>query len=107
MNDEAKTEIVKLAIGVVRGEIDMVEGARLLVRRFGKAGLRDDPDAITIIGFESETDDLPVGPQRQYWNPEALAAKDKQREAYISRAGAAVLDACQSLIEKVHPHDVQ
>ncbi len=101
MNQDAKAEVLRVAAGIVRGEIEMVDGARFLVRRFGDAGLRNDPDAVTIVGFESETDNLPVGSQRAYWNPDALVAKDAQREAYVARVGATVLAACQALVEKL------
>src|SRR6185437_16374320 len=100
MKNNAKEEILRVAAGIVSGEMEIVEGCRLLVSHLGDAGLRNDPDAITVVGFESETDNFPVGSQRAYWNPTALAAKDAAREAYVAAAGTAVLAACQALMAK-------
>jgi hypothetical protein len=101
MKWDARTEVVRLAIAIDRGDIEMVEGCRLLVKHFGDAGLRDDPDALMIVGVESETDDLPVGPEKSYWNPSAAAAKIAQKQTYIATVRPMVLAACQALVAKL------
>src|SRR5207302_827416 len=100
---DVKREILGLAAGIVRGGIEIVEGCRLLASHFDDAGLRNDPDALVIVGVASETDDLPVGAQTAYWNPIILAAKYAEKEAYIATAKPTVLAACQALVAKLHP----
>jgi hypothetical protein len=101
MNSTVKVEILRLAAAVVSGEIEIVEGCRLLVRLFGDAGLRNDPDALVIVGVESETDDIPVGSQRKYWNPTALEAKIAEKADYIATVRPLVLAACHALTTKL------
>jgi hypothetical protein len=98
---DAKGEVIRLATALVRGEIEMAEGCRLLVSCFGDAQLRHDPDALLIIGFDSETDHFPVGPQRVHWNPTVLATKDAERLDYNAKAGPRLLAACRRLLAKL------
>jgi hypothetical protein len=95
--------IAKIAQAVIEDEIDVIAGCRLLIPHINAAGLRDDPDATVIIGVESETDDLPLGSERGNWNMDALAAKDKEREEYVSQVRSIVVAACRSLAAKLLP----
>jgi hypothetical protein len=101
MNNAAKMEVLRLAATVVNGELEMIHGCRLLVSHFGDAGLRDDPDALVIVGVESETDDLPVADQREYWNQPALAVKIAAKEEYIATVRPMVIEACRALAAKL------
>jgi hypothetical protein len=72
----SRAAAVAIAERVLRGELDFVTGARLLVDLRGSVGVpSDDPDLLTFIGIDSETDALPIGPVRERWAPEALAEK--------------------------------
>jgi hypothetical protein len=58
----------------------------------------DDPIFDAIVGFESETDHLPVGPERALWAPDALAEKDPLIKRHVDIEGPYVLEACQQII---------
>jgi hypothetical protein len=104
-DSDAKAEIRRLAAAIAGGDLEIVEGCRLLVSHFRNAGLLNDSDALTIVKFESETTNLPARSQRVYWNPDALAAKDAARDAYVTRIEGQVIAACQALMAKLHPDD--
>jgi hypothetical protein len=58
---------------------------------------REDPDIVTIIGVDSETDHLPDPEHRKFWDPSALAEKDLEIEAYFESAGPRLREACVHL----------
>lgn len=98
----AKKEIVEIACRVVAGEVDLLEGCRAIVRN--QDGLtdedRNDPDLMTLVAIESETDDLPLGRVRDLWERSALAEPDRRRAAIVSRTKKDLIQACRALIEK-------
>ena len=71
-------KIVEIARGISEGSISIIAGARQLRAFCGGHGRIDefDPDFLTFVGIDSETDDLPVGESRRHWAADALAKKD-------------------------------
>ncbi len=72
-----RQKVARIAQDIVSNHIGVIEASRLLARlRFGVAVDQWDPDFITFVGIDSETDDLPLGEARHHWSPSALALKD-------------------------------
>jgi hypothetical protein len=69
---------VEIARGILDGSISIIAGSRQLRAFCGGHGRIDefDPDFLTFVGIDSETDDLPVGENRRHWGADALAKKD-------------------------------
>jgi hypothetical protein len=73
----ARMQPAKIAAAVLAGQLSPVLGAIDL------NGLRssvdvpsDDPDFEAFMVIDSECDDLPIGPVRQHWSPDALTRKE-------------------------------
>lgn len=92
---ERARDIAKKALD---GEYDLLLACRDL------AGLRARFPAIpadaldTFDGVASEVDGLPIGPERVYWNAEALRLKDIEAADYRTRVGGSVKAALRILL---------
>jgi hypothetical protein len=74
-----RQKVARTAQDILDGRIGVIEASRRLSSlRFGVGGDEWDPDFLTFVGIDSETDDLPVGQARQHWAPDALAKKDAE-----------------------------
>jgi hypothetical protein len=95
-----------IAKALLHGRLGPTEGARLMVRFRGKLGLPDDEEfhlLRSFIGLESETDDLPVGTERDLWSPNAIKQKAVEIARYDSLWGFDVRMACQRLVHLLNP----
>ena len=94
---QAAAEVLDLMIA---GELGLIEGTRQLVDMrhslFGHAG--NDRNFDRLFEFEARTNHLPIGRERQEWDPVALAAKDHEIAVAESEARAEVLSACRALL---------
>lgn len=94
-----REQVAAVAQAMLAGDVHLQDGCREI------CGLRfqlsnpeqDDKDLMLLVGIDSELDDCPVGPVRQHWEPEALAGKDRQRDAYLHRLNDHLLTACRAL----------
>src|SRR4051812_7924138 len=69
--------IVDVASAILRGELGIIEGSRQLCSlQFRVSSLDHNPDFLSFVGIDSETDHLPVGDVRRHWAADALARKD-------------------------------
>ena len=76
--ERARIQAVAIASRVLAGSGSAVLAAIDLNRLRSSVGVPDDdPDFKTFMAIDSECDALPFGPVRQYWAPEALAAKEQ------------------------------
>jgi hypothetical protein len=58
---------------MLAGMLSYIEGARRIVSAWPASKLdEDDPDFLPFVGIHSETDALPLGKMRTYWNVAAL-----------------------------------
>ena len=94
---QAAAEILELMLA---GELGLIEGARQLVdmRHSLFSHAANDRDFDRLFEFEARTNHLPVGHERQEWEPAALAAKDHEIAAAESEARVEVLSACRALL---------
>jgi hypothetical protein len=95
----ARAEVVKIAKRMTEGDIRPLLGARLLFYSFHQ--LEDDIDPETwrfITGVHSESDALPIGPDRQHWAPAALREKDKIADDYEQRVRDRLIRVAKELV---------
>jgi len=87
-----RQKVVAIAQRLLASEIGVIEAARQInAFRGDRVGLDEfDPDFVTFLAIDSETDDLPVGQSRSHWAADALAQKDIEiarcEELYRSQA---------------------
>jgi hypothetical protein len=86
---------------MLSGGLDLVEGCRVLARYAVELEQIAPAEYAVIAGVESETDDLPVGQQRSRWASDALAQKDREKEAYLRTVEETVLAACRRILDKM------
>ena len=94
-------QVVEIAEDILANKIGLIEGARLLLRLRPTVTQDDfDPGFIPLMAFVSETDDLPVGKDRQLWASDALLEKDKEIQKAEELYRDDVFAACQVIIER-------
>ena len=101
----ASEKVVALARSVLSGDTGIAEGSRQLAAWRFDVGAENDPDFLFFVGVASETDDLPIGPVRQHWNPGALRVKDAELAAYEAKVEQKAFEVCRSLIQKYDIRD--
>jgi hypothetical protein len=94
-----KEKTIRVCRAVLNNEMAIIEASRILSGRL--QGFEKDPDFITFVGIDSETDHLPVGEVRKHWNPEVLAQKDKEIAECENFYRVRALEACERIIKKV------
>ena len=96
-----KGDIAALLASIVRGEVCLVAGAREVVR-YGDVLERLAPkENLVVLGFESETDDVPLGDVRKLWDPSALAVLEREVADYVKEVGDEVKRACGVMLERL------
>jgi len=96
--------LIARANELIEGRVAVVESARE-IRKYGfwfRAS--DDPDFLTFIAIDSETDHLPVGDVRQHWSKDALEKKDVEIQKAEATYRPRALDAARNLIRKYGPN---
>jgi hypothetical protein len=97
----ARLEIAGAAQAMLAGELSYIEGSRKLLAAIKAAKLDwRDPDLLAFAGIDSETGELPIGPQEAFW-PKAdlprLRSKLVEMEVWARDFGER---HCQSLVER-------
>ena len=72
----ARLLAVQLARKFLAGESSTIEISRKLSSLTHHCGREVENLFIPFVGVDSETDDLPIGPVRVLWDPNALRIKD-------------------------------
>ena len=63
----------RIATNILDGRVGIVEGSRQLMEFWLSVDPeQEDSDLLGMCGIESQTDHLPLGDVRQYWDAEAL-----------------------------------
>jgi Protein of unknown function (DUF2489) len=97
----AEQRVVAVASAMLRSELGVIEGSRLLCTlRPQVSSLHHDPDFLTFVGIDSETDHLPVGDVRQHWAPDALVIKDQEIQAAEAFYRDLAFAGCERLLAR-------
>jgi hypothetical protein len=98
MDDTSVAKAREIARRTLDGEYDLLLACRdLAILREGLAGI---PRSLmdTFIAVDSETADLPIGPERTLWSAGALARKDAEASAYREQVRDAVTTALREIL---------
>lgn len=99
----ARARVAQIAKGMLSGDIDLIVGARELCDLRHTIGESENQVFLPIIGFESDTDDYPIGDLRRRYEPAQLQQIDKEIAAYVQQAKPGVLAACRRILETLGP----
>src|SRR5438445_10689637 len=94
------SEVVRTASGILDGSIGLISGARRLSGLSHRLHADRDPDFVTFIGIDSETDQFPVGDVRQQWDAQALAKYDAERDQAEQHYRPYGLESARKLVAK-------
>ena len=98
---EARAEVVRIARGILNGEIGLIRGCRAVHWPLALLGLHVDDDFRVFTGVDSESCEFPVGDERQHWHPDALRKLDPELNAFDAHYRPYVEDACRKLIARL------
>lgn len=85
---------------LLEGRIGVIEASRELNHLRFEVDAENDPDFITFVAIDSETDHLPVGTVRRDWGPDALEAKDRESREYEEASREDAYRAARNLLKK-------
>jgi hypothetical protein len=93
-----------LARDILDGKLDILEGAREIVRlRHELEVPEDDPDLNAFVVIESETDALPIGRQREHWAVDVLARREPELADARKWAFEIAKEECRNLVARFAP----
>lgn len=96
-----REEAVDTCRKMISGEIDYLIGCRTLSTLAYYVGLEQfDQDFIAFVAVDSETDALPIGSARQYWNPDRLKDLEPKIKEAEEWAKDFSLEKCHSIIKR-------
>lgn len=105
-SDETKTMAARVAIfdavqAMLAGRLSYIEGARKICpARFSWRLDEWDDDLRCFIGIDSETDALPFGKMREYWQAAALEALQPEIDRNEAWARILAEPHCRNLVER-------
>jgi len=92
---------VGIARAALRGEASILEAAMRLNSALIDSSLAHTGPAIFFNGVSSETDHLPIGSARQFWELSALSMKDTEAAMYEAKIRDQFMDACREIIIQI------
>ena len=100
--ESSRIAALEAADAVVGGRLGIIEGCRRLQALVLDLvpDSRVDDDCVVFIAVDSETDDLPIGSARQYWDPAALCREDEKIERAEAMYRDEVVSACRNVINR-------
>jgi hypothetical protein len=104
----AQQQVIAAASAILRGELGVIEGSRLLCGlRFRASALDHDLDFDPFVAIDDATDHLPIGEVRRYWAVDALTRKDLEIQVAEALHHADAVAGCERLLIRfgTQPHD--
>ena len=93
--------VAQLAGEVLSGSRSALEGGRKIATLRHELDLpEDDPDMLVFTLIESETDDLPVGHERNNWSLRGLTQKQASVSSAEAWAKETSFEACRNLVRR-------
>ncbi len=100
-NIKTKQEIIYIAQEMLKGNIDLISGCRMIRSLRHKTDIASDEVFVPFIGIDSQTDHYPLGTVRDLCDPDYLARVDIEMAEFLAFAGEHIRDACKELIKKL------
>lgn len=94
-------DLLQTAREIIDGNVGVIKGCRKLVSLQHQIDVDAlDADFLPIVGIVSETDELPIGDDRENWNPDALAELDDEIQEAQALYKPLADSACAKLIDR-------
>ena len=91
-------EVVKqTAEAMLRHEIHWIEGARRLLQFMDEPDPGDSDAFLAVVSFESQTDHIPFGDQRDRYNDKYLQSLDEEFAEIVELLGPGLMEACRQI----------
>ncbi|MEO6971110.1 MAG: hypothetical protein ABI217_09475 [Chthoniobacterales bacterium] len=95
----AQQQVIAAASAILRGELGVIEGSRLLCSLRSRASSSyHDPDFLPFVIIDDASDHLPIGDVRRYWAADALAGKDLEIQAAEALHRTDAVAGCERLL---------
>jgi hypothetical protein len=94
-----RAEAVRVAREALAGNLSVLEAVRMIVRRDLEVE-EDDPDISLLESIEDQTEELPIGAERQNWLPEALERKAREVADAEEWAKNSAIDALRNIANR-------
>lgn len=95
-----RQRIVDTARAMIDRQLGFLAGARTLAALRFEIDAVDDADFRIFVAIDSDTDDLPIGPVREFWDEAALQRLAPRIEAAEAWAREQGTSACAALIRR-------
>lgn len=96
-----RKRVFEIATGMLNGSVNYLEGAIELSSLMLEVDVPESaPDFEVFKLIESEVDNLPIGPPRQYWLKKTLEQYEPEVRDAINWAKKVSLSECKSLQER-------
>jgi hypothetical protein len=93
-----RQEVAEVAKSMMDGTVRPLLGVRMLLEFLHDLEREIDPKIYMLfVGVYSETDTLPIGPERAHWSHESLLEKDELAGKYEARVRDKLLSAAEKL----------
>lgn len=96
---EANRRLVGIANAILHGEMNLIEGCRIICSLRYETSKPDHSAFLPIRAIESETDHYPVAENRSQYAPEYLRRVDAEMEGYLVESKHDILAACRELVQ--------
>ncbi|GAB3777270.1 hypothetical protein GCM10028818_24150 [Spirosoma horti] len=100
-------EVIFIASNILSSQTGIINGSRSLswISHKFDGNRQDDFQLFTLI--DSDSDDLAIGPERDYWAKEQLAKQDIKTENFETFYKEDVLNTCRNLIRQLETEIVE
>jgi hypothetical protein len=93
-------EVVERCRDLMEGRLSVIEAARVLRELAFRVRAEEDPDFILFRAIDSESDALPIGPEREHWSTSALEREDSKIAAFEETWRSRALLSARNLTER-------
>ncbi|MBD2705788.1 hypothetical protein IC229_34635 [Spirosoma sp. BT702] len=100
-------EVISVAKSILDGQIGVISGSRALTGLSHKFDETKRDDFILFIGIDSDSDNLAIGPEREYWSKEQLAKQDIEIEIVEAYYREDVYNTCTDLIRQIETEIIE
>ncbi len=95
----AKDDLITITKHILAGQISPLLGVRKLRYPLSVLELDNHSDFVLFKAIDSETDHLPIGPEREHWNPDSLKQKDIEIQERENLERDEVFKTCDRLLK--------
>jgi hypothetical protein len=99
--DDKRNQAIRTAESILNSSLDIIGGVRQLISILQSVdGDITESKAYSILqGFDSQTDHLPLGHDRNHYSPKYLEELDKEIADYGAAFGPQIKDTCRELVK--------